>query len=152
MLTAVARRLKQLDKDASEAQRARVYVLKRRGELLPPPVRGGDRNPFGRSGRPEINSQHEELISTKPKQQQQLDWQAHKVVEHWDAVEPLLAKMKKPSPNAVMRGISTQVACHHLVTRHIPERSFRETLHKPCPWPRPSPSAICRPPLIDYHR
>jgi hypothetical protein len=39
------------------------------------------------------------LISTKPKQQRQLDWQAHKVVEHWDAVEPLLAKVDK-SPHS----------------------------------------------------
>ncbi len=44
-------------------------------------------------------SSREDISSNKSKQQRQLDWQAHKVVEHWDAVEPLLAKMKKPSAN-----------------------------------------------------
>ncbi len=102
LLAGMDKRLKQLGEDASEVQRARVYVLKRRGELLPPPVRGNPQR-TNQYTAPAM-SQHED-IAKKPKQQRQLDWQAHKVVEHWDAVEPLLAKMKKPSPNAVMREI-----------------------------------------------
>ena len=55
----------------------------------------------------------------------------------------LLARVRRDAPEVFER---VQDA------RHIPQRSARETLHKPCPWSLPSPSAICRPPLIDYDR
>lgn len=107
MLTAVVKRLRQLDADAAEAERTRILAFKRIGELLGPAKRGGaEANPFGRAGKPkETNSQHQELVPPKPKPEQQRDWQARKVAENWDRVEPLLADMKKPSINAVMREI-----------------------------------------------
>ncbi len=36
-------------------------------------------------------SQHED-IAEKPKQERQRDWQARKVAEHWEKVEPLVQK------------------------------------------------------------
>ncbi|MDQ3539792.1 MAG: hypothetical protein M3440_03825, partial [Chloroflexota bacterium] len=46
MLTAVARRLKQLDKDASEAERVRIFAFRQIGELLGP-AEFGRNNPNG---------------------------------------------------------------------------------------------------------
>ncbi len=42
MLTAVVRRLRQLDKDASEAERTRVLAFRRIGELLGPAKQSGN--------------------------------------------------------------------------------------------------------------
>lgn len=106
MLTAVVKRLRQLDQDAAEAERTRILAFKRIGDLLGPAQRGGERNPLGSNQYAKVdNSQHLELSTPKPKQEQQRDWQARKVAEHWDEIEPILETMKKPSVNAVMREI-----------------------------------------------
>ena len=75
-------------------ERVRIFAFNQIGELLGPAVRGGDRNPFGRSGRPEIKSKPYDLIS-KPQAEKDRDWQARTINHHWVAVEPIVEAMKR---------------------------------------------------------
>ncbi len=104
MLTAVVRRLKQLDKDASEAERVRIFAFRQIGELLGP-AKPGNPRPSGANQYtgPELMSQPCDISSGPSGVARNRDYQCRTIKQHWDAVEPLLAKMKKPSPKAVMR-------------------------------------------------
>ena len=105
MLTAVARRLKQLDKDASEAERVRILAFKQIGELLGP-AEFGRNNPNGSNQYAKVDkSPHRNLSTSKPSIEKKRDYQARTIKDHWVAVEPLVEEMKKPSVNAVMREI-----------------------------------------------
>lgn len=107
MLMAVVRRLRQLDADAAEAERVRILAFRRIGDLLgPAKPNGGVVNTYGRAGKPDvIGFEDVNPITPKPQAEKHRDWQARKVAENWDKVEPLIADMKKPSINAVMREI-----------------------------------------------
>jgi hypothetical protein len=107
MLTAVARRLKQLDKDASEAGRVRIFAYNQIGELLGPALpNGGVVNPYGSNQYKKVDVSQDGDTS-KSGVARNRDYQCRTIKQHWDKVEPIVEAMKKPSVNAVMREIST---------------------------------------------
>ncbi len=61
MLTAVAKRLKQLRQDAAETERVRILTFKRIGDLIGPAEQTGN-NKHGRAGKPEIELENHNSI------------------------------------------------------------------------------------------
>jgi hypothetical protein len=109
-LAAVITRLRQLNEDTAEAERLRIFTYKCIGELLPPPERGGDRNPNG------VNQHNKEVkllpgnLTSRDQSISSRNYKCHTIKDHWESVEPLVEEMKKPSVNAVMREITSAIS------------------------------------------
>jgi hypothetical protein len=113
VFTAIAKRLKQLGEDAAEAERARILLYIRRGELLDDPKPGNPRPETGR-GSTSLASE----VDPKSQAEMDRDWLSRTIKTHKTFVVSIIDDMKKPSIRGILREIKRITSRMEACSRH----------------------------------